>query len=334
MGTNTPILGLNLWDPNDRLSFKALNKDNETLEDKIGPVFQEGPIVSSAARINAYNNMKNMRYIDSLGHSTAEKIAMFFDNFDSAAPFASDGALLMTEKHGYVFSPSNGTSIANGQPGDVGTTTGESTASFSFAAPASGYIQSVELDIKAKATGYTTYLYKLVVGDYQSKYNLNFGDTPTTRGTQIYTFSEPVAVHKGEIVSGYVRTGSNPDGAEIYGAKLNEPYIKFNIVPATEKGWIKTEVSDLGNMGHKEVRAYIQGIKEDAGSITATLISSDGTETLMEPVGTRNTVTPADVSCVELEFVATFNKTGAQLRIDVDASSGYADVYNYAVIGI
>lgn len=333
MSTLTPKLGLNLWDPADRFSFKAMNRDNEALETLFAPIAAESPIVSSAARINAYNNMKSMRYLDHLGHITTEKMAMFFGDFDSAAPYTSADALLMTEKYGYVFSPYDGSSYACGAAGDVSNTLGKTECSFNFEAPVSGYIVSLEADLKAASSGVNCYLSQCYFGDTYT-HNVKVGAMSTVRGIQTLTFSTPIPIHKGDILTGALVSGTMEGTGYLYSAVLGEPYIKFNIVPAMESGWIKSELTDLGSMGHCEVRAYIQGIKETDSSITATLIGADGQETTMEPVGTRNTVTPAGVSCVELEFVASYSETEAQLRIDVDAADGYADIYNYAVIGI
>lgn len=332
MSTSTQVLGLNLWDPEDRLGFKQLNGDNEALERVLAPIVKDSRVTSAAARINAYNNMKSMRYLAHLEHITTEKMAMFFDDFDSAAPYTSQDALLMTEKHGYVFSVAKGSSMANGNAGDVGTEM-RLGAAFSFEAPISGYITAIEVDVKATNGANNCYIRELIVGD-SAKKTITMGQMTGTRSTLTYSYSAPVAIHKGDIISGTLITSSSGYYGEAYGAVLGEPYVKFYCTPAPQSGWLKTELEPLGNMGHSEVRAYIQGIKETGSSVTATLIDADGNETAMESVGTRSTVTPAGVSCEEIEFVASYSETEAQLRIDVDAADGYADIYNYAVIGI
>lgn len=332
MSTTTPILGLHLWEPNDRFSFDALTRDNTALESALAALVQDKAIVRSAARINAYNNMKSMRYLANQGQSTPEKTEMFFGNFNSTAPYASTGALHCEELHGYLFSANGDTTIENGSPGDV--TTGLSAGvPFSITAPFSGYINSVEVDVKAStSTSGDCYLKGFKIGGrYYS--NIEFGMS-TTRQVISYTFSSPLYVHKGEVISGTAATYSSSYYGTIYGAEEGVPYIKFTCIPAPQSGWLKSALNELGDMGHSEVRAYIQCNKSPTGSVTATLIDADGNETTMTSAATRNTVTLAGTSCEELEFVASYSETEAQLRIDVDAADGYADIYNYAVIGI
>ena len=118
MASYTENILLTLRDPEDIVEVESFNRDNEILDKLLAPVAADYAVLSSAARINSYNVMKAIRAAYYSGISVPEKTAMFFGDFDSAAYSTSDGALLMTEKHGYVFSD-YAESIASGEEGDV-----------------------------------------------------------------------------------------------------------------------------------------------------------------------------------------------------------------------
>lgn len=327
----TSVLGLNLYGADDRFSFLNMNRDNERLEALLGPVAAGYGVLNSGTRINSYNVMKAIRAAYYSGISVPEKTAMFFGDFDSAAYSTSDGALLMTEKHGYVFSD-YAESIASGEEGDVPTPTG-TTTTFSFEAPASGYIYSYELDAKATTSGISCRIYKFQVAgvSYGSTGYLPSASVSTTRAVVTAQLTSPVPVHKGDIISGAVIQSQNSNQSQVYGAEDGVPYIKFNITPTIASGWLQTELNDLGSMGHSEARVYIQCLKDENGVIGASLIDEEGNELELAQNSSRTTVTKDGNACIELCFTAPFNKEAAALKINADSNGGYADIYNYAV---
>ncbi|MBE6992783.1 MAG: hypothetical protein E7430_09480 [Ruminococcaceae bacterium] len=329
MASYTENILLTLRGQSDPVEVESFNRDNEIIDELLAPVAVDYAVVRSAARINSYNVMKAIRAVSYGGIDVPEKNAMFFGDFDSEAYAASEDALHCTEKHGYMFSVSKGSSFANGNAGDVGTEMNKGAA-FSFEAPISGYITAIEVDVKATNGASNCYIRELIVGD-SAKKTITIGQMTGTRSTLTYTFSTPVAVHKGDIISGTLRTGSDGYYGEAYGAVLGEPYVKFSCTPATQTGWIQTEIEPLGSMGHNETRTYIQCLKDENGKIRASLIDEAGNEVELEQVGSRTTVTKDGNTCVELCFTAPFAKEAAALKICVDAGNGYADIYNYAV---
>lgn len=339
----TSVLGLNLYGADDRFSFLNMNRDNERLEALLGPVAAGYGVLNSGTRINSYNVMKAIRAAYYSGISVPEKTAMFFGDFDSAAYSTSDGALLMTEKHGYVFSD-YAESIASGAEGDAATAVTGSTTStgiaFSFEAPVSGYINSYELDIKLTAAGTSSTspnqcrIRDFYVAGVQSGSNgyLPSITATTTRAKISAQLTAPVAVHKGDTISGMlIMTSTNSGAVNIYSAEYGVPYIKFDITPTIASGWLQTELNDLGSMGHSEARVYIQCLKDENGVIGASLIDEEGNELELAQNSSRTTVTKDGNTCIELCFTAPFNKEAAALKINADSNGGYADIYNYAV---
>lgn len=330
MASYTENILLTLREQTDPVEVDSFNRDNEIIDRLLAPVAVDYAVLSSAARINAYNTMKAIRAASYAGISVPEKTAMFFGDFDSAAPNTSADALHCEELHGYLFSANGDTTIANGSPGDVGTAL-NTGCSFSITVPFSGYINSVEVDVVA--TNSTSvgncYLKKLQIGDHYY-YNIEF-DMSTTRQVISYIFSSPLYIHKGEVISGTAATYSSNYYGTIYGAEEGVPYIKFNCTPAPQSGWILTELSSLGNMGHSEARAYIQCLKDENGVIEALLIDENGDEVELEQVSSKTTVTKDGDTCIELGFTAPFDKEAAALKINANANAGYADIYNYAV---
>ncbi len=332
MSTNvTENLGLTLWDGSERMSYREMNKDNEKLDAALGPVVKGFEVAATAARINAYNNMKALRYIERPGQDTAEKSGMVFGWFDSTAAEASDGALLMSEAGGYVFSPYM-TSYAHGEAGDVSNTLGEEGCSFNFVAPATGYITSLEIDAKTASSG-NCYLAECYFGSTY-KHNVKIALTTTRAVRTLDLSSAPIAIHKGDVLKGYLKKGTSDSTGYVYSSTLGVPYIKFNITPAPETGWLKTDVEDLGSMGHSEAWAYIQVYKEDGTEVLASLVDEDGEETGMTQQGEKQTVTPDGGSCTEISFTAPYDKATAALKVSVEASKGFVDLYNGAVFVI
>ena len=329
MASYTENILLTLRDPADPVEVESFNRDNEIIDKILAPVAVDYAVVRSAARINSYNVMKAIRAASYGGIDVPEKNAMFFGDFDSEAYAASEEALHCTEKHGYLFSVSKGSSFANGNAGDVGTEMNKGAA-FSFEAPISGYITAIEVDVKATNGANNCYIRELIVGD-SAKKTITMGQMTGTRSTLTYSYSAPVAVHKGDIISGTLRTGSDGYYGEAYGTVLGEPYVKFYCTPAPQAGWLKTELESLGSMGHSEARAYVQCLKDENGEVEAYLVDEDGEELALEQVGSRTTVTKDGNTCIELCFTVPFSKESAALKIKVDAGAGYADIYNYAV---
>ncbi len=329
MASYTKNILLTLREPSDTVEIDGFNRDNEILDELLKPVAEDYGVLRSAARINSYNTMKAIRAASYGGISVPEKNSMFFGDFDTAADATSDGTLHCSSDHSYQFSDYVGESYAHGASGDVACTLGATECSFSFAAPASGYITSMEIDAKALSSGTNCYLNQCYFGSTY-KHNVKIALT-TSRAVRTLDFTTPIAIHKGEMIYGSLKNGTSEGTGYVYSAELGVPYIKFNITPAPETGWVKTAVEDLGSMGHSEARAYIQVLKTDDAEIGASLIDSDGTELEMRPDGVRTTVTKDGGACQELCFTVPYSKTLAALKITADAGDGYADIYNYAV---
>lgn len=330
MASYTENILLTLRDHTDPVEVDSFNRDNEIIDRLLAPVAVDYAVLSSAARINSYNTMKAIRAAHYGGIAVPEKNAMFFGDFDSEAFKASTDSLHCEELHGYLFSANGDTTIENGSPGDV-TTALSTGVPFSITAPFSGYITAVEVDVKATtSTSGDCYLKNLKIGDHYAR-NVQFGDMSTTRQVMSYTFSTPPYVHKGEVITGYAATYSADYYGVIYGAESGVPYIKFTCIPAPQSGWIQTELSPLGKMGHSEARVYIQCLKDENGVVEATLIDENGDEAELEQISSRTTVTKDGNTCIELGFTVPFDKEAAALKINANANAGYVDVYNYAV---
>lgn len=330
MATYTDNILLTLREPTDPVEVESFNRDNKLLDALLAPVAEDYSVLSSAARINSYNLMKAIRAAYYSGIETPEKTAMFFGDFDTAADSTSANALHCPEKYGYLFSAYGGSSYACGAAGDVSNTLGKTECSFNFEAPVSGYIVSLEADLKAASSGVNCYLSQCYFGDTY-KHNVKVGAMSTVRGIQTLTFSTPIPIHKGDILTGALVSGTMEGTGYLYSAALGVPYIKFNIVPAMESGWVQTGLSPLGDMGHSEARVYVQCLKDSNGVITAALVDENGSETKLTQVSARTTVTKDNIPCTELGFTAPYVKDSAALRINADANGGYADIYNYAV---
>lgn len=329
MASYTENILLTLRDHTDPVEVDSFNRDNEIIDRLLAPVAVDYAVLSSAARINSYNTMKAIRAASYAGIAVPEKNAMFFGDFDSEAFDTSEGALHCAENHGYLFSANGDTVVEYGSAGDVSSGVHNGNT-FSMTAPFSGYIKSIELDGRASSSTTDIYISSLVIGE-ESTYRIEFSDVPTTRTALTYTFASPVYVHKGDTISGRIHTWNVDYYAYLYGAEANKPYIKFHCVPASQSGWIQTELSPLGKMGHSEARVYIQCLKDENGVVEATLIDENGDEAELEQISSRTTVTKDGNTCIELGFTVPFDKEAAALKINANANAGYVDVYNYAV---